>query len=388
MASLAAVGPQLPIPDTQVIELMDSANPRSFDALATLLLAPPERALPDGSWFTRELEYVSNLDPKQFGSLLEQAETQRVLRRILEVLQANLRGAPQENPIALMVESALAKENERLERALNSLNEIVNSFQRRGLPITIMKTLDHWPDTGSDLDLLVAADARVVREIFETDFHAVEQAQSWGDRLAHKYNFQIPGLPELVETHVGCLGQTGEHTSLAAGVLARRAPVTFEKYSLPVPSPEDKVVIATLQRMYRHYYIRLTDIVNIFELMARGSLDLDRLQAIAEPASVWEGVATLLAVVHQYALRYGATPVALPDNVQKATQFSAKRTYLGRTFVRVPVLPEAANLYLRQLAGNGFRHNLRAMMRLSLLPVLATAAFVSFRITGNDKGVW
>src|ERR1019366_6398943 len=39
---------------------------------------------------------------------------------------------------------------------------------------------------------------------------AEPQPQSWGDRLAHKWNFRIPGLPRLVEIHVGCLGQTGE----------------------------------------------------------------------------------------------------------------------------------------------------------------------------------
>jgi hypothetical protein len=51
-------------------------------------------------------------------------------------------------------------------------------------------------------------------------------------------------------------------------------------------------------------------------------------------------------------------------------------------------MPEAATLYLEQLAENGRSRNLRALARLSLLPILASAAFVSFRLTGNDKGIW
>jgi hypothetical protein len=51
-------------------------------------------------------------------------------------------------------------------------------------------------------------------------------------------------------------------------------------------------------------------------------------------------------------------------------------------------VPEATNLFLRQLAGNGRSHNFAAIARLSLLPVLATAAYLSFRLTGDDKGVW
>jgi hypothetical protein len=366
----------------------DASTERTFQALGTLLLAPPDHTVPEGSWFVRELEYLCSLDPEQFRGLLQRAETQRVLRRTLEVLQANIPATPKETSIAAIIESALAAEQERLGRALASLHEIVSSLERAGHFITIMKTLDHWPDTGSDLDLLVAAEEHEVCRIFEKEFQAVQQPQSWGDKLAHKFNFRIPGLGELVEVHVNCLGQTGEHVTLAAGVLSRRTKVTYDKYSLPVPVPEDRILIATLQRMYRHFYIRLTDIVNIYTSMKHRLLDYRQLQATAEAASIWEGVATLLALVQQYGVTYGANPILLPDNVRFAAQFSANKTYLGESFVRVPILPQAANLFLRQFAGNGVKHNVRAMMRLSLLPMLATAAFVSFRLTGNDKGVW
>jgi hypothetical protein len=364
------------------------SNSRIFDALGTLLVAPQDRTSLEGIWFARDLEYVSKLSPEQFQDLLAQAEKQRVLRRLLEVLQAHLRKTSQERAISEIIEVALAKEEDRVRTCLTCLNEIVTRFEQRGDRIAVMKTLDHWPDTGSDLDLLVNAEQPEVCEIFENEFHAVRQRPSWGDKLAHKVNFRILGLAELVEVHVGCLGQTGEHKALAAGVLSRLVRVTYDRYSFPVPIPEDKIVIATLQRMYRHYYIRLTDIVNIFGLMTRGVLDFQRLQEIAEAASVWEGVATLLIVVQQYGLKYGGGAITLPQSVQTAAQFSAEKTYLGQSFVRVPLVPQAANLFFRQFAGNGLKHNPGAMMRLSLLPLLATAAFVSFRVTGNDKGVW
>ena len=140
--------------------------------------------------------------------------------------------------------------------------------------------------------------------------------------------------------------------------------------------------------MYRHYYIRLTDIVNIFGLLSARRVDFERLKAIAEVGSVWPGVATLLSVVCQHAVRYGARAIVLPDAIVRAARFNSNRTYLGRDFVRVPLMPEAANLFLHQLAENGRCYNFRALARLTLLPVLATAAFVSFQITGDDKGIW
>jgi hypothetical protein len=40
------------------------------------------------------------------------------------------------------------------------------------------------------------------------------------------------------------------------------------------------------------------------------------------------------------------------------------------------------------MVGIGAQGNFRAMFRLSLLPALATAAFLGYRITGSDKGIW
>jgi Uncharacterised nucleotidyltransferase len=358
--------------------------------MGTLLLADrdPDSHHPFAKqWFDRELDYVFGLSEANFCDFLEQARTQRVLRRTLEVLTDHLDRCKYDY-IPERVGSALCQERGRAETAVAFLHTIVSGFEQQGHPIMVMKTLDHWPDTGSDLDLLVVAPEQTVCRIFETEFDARRQTQSWGDRLANKWNFQIRGLSELVEVHVGCLGQTGEQKTLASRLLSRKVYEVFGQCPFPVPLPEDRIVIAALQRMYRHFYIRLTDIVNILGLITHDRIDFDQLKTIAEVGAIWPGVATLLVIIRQHGLRYGSRSVELPECVKAAAQFNAKQTYLGRRFVRVPIVPEGANLFLRQLVGNGRKRDFQAMMRLTLLPILATAAFVSFRITGDDKGVW
>jgi len=372
------------------MRVVDRTAARTFDAMGTLLLAGPsfDSWQPLGQqWFERELDYVFALKQAGLVDFLQQAQTQRVLRRILAVLHENLHRARHGYSIE-MLGVALSQERERASTAIAFLQAIVDNFEQRGHPIMVMKTLDHWPDTGSDLDLLVGAPEHVVVSIFENDFCAKRQAPSWGDRLAHKYNFRIPGLGELVEVHVGCLGQTGEQKNLASCLLSRKVYEDFGRNSLPVPMPEDRIVIATLQRMYRHFYIRLTDIVNIFGLLASGRIHFDQLQSVAEIGAIWPGVSTLLVIVHQHGLSYGGSASELPEIVREAAQFGARQTYLGKKFVRVPILPQAAKLFLRQWAGNMQKHDFKATMRISLLPLLATAAFLSFRLTGDDKGVW
>lgn len=365
----------------------NATSTRNFDALGKLLLMRADGDGTDKRSEATELEYIAGLDQQQFQDLLKQAETQRVLRRTLEALKDKL-PSPRLPFTEVLLSETLLQERLRVEKVLTHLRQIVDRLEARNCAVMVMKTLDHWPDTGSDLDLLVHGQESEVCDVFERELGGERQAPSWGDRLAHKFNFRIPDLPELVEVHVGCLGQTGEQNALAMGVLSRRTQQNYDRYMLPVPIPEDRIVIATLQRMYRHFYIRLTDIVNIVGLLSRNQVDFDRLQAIAEVGSVWPGVATLLTIVSQHAVRYGSQPIRLPENVTAATRFNSSSTYLDQKFVRIPIVPEAADLFFHQLAGNGRKHNLRAVMRLSLLPALATAAFVSFRITGDDKGVW
>jgi hypothetical protein len=364
-----------------------SSNNRAFDALGVLLFGRRSRLQSVNEAFAAEIQCVSRLGPEQLHAFIKQAETQRVLRRTLDVLKNNLPnggdGATRE-----ILDQLVSAEKVRVKTVLNCLQGIVSVFEERGHPVTVMKTLDHWPDTGSDVDLLVTAKDEEVCEIFQQYFLASKQVQSWGDRLAHKFNFRVPDLPELVEVHVDCLGQTGEQKALARGVLERRARRTYDTFTFPVPLPEDRIVIATLQRMYRHYYIRLTDIVNIYDLLRQNCIDFDRLKAIAEVGSVWPGVATLLNIVCQHAIRFGGDSIALPGVVMDAARFGSARTYLDQKFVRVPLVPEAADLFWGQIVGIGRKHNFRGVMRLSLLPLLATAAFLSFRVTGNDKGVW
>jgi hypothetical protein len=54
----------------------------------------------------------------------------------------------------------------------------------------------------------------------------------------------------------------------------------------------------------------------------------------------------------------------------------------------VPIMPYGARLYTKQITQAAFSGNVPATFRLSLLPPLASAAAVAFKITGSDKGVW
>ena len=111
-----------------------------------------------------------------------------------------------------------------------------------------------------------------------SEFKAETEARSWGDRLANKWNFAVPGLPELIEIHVQHLGQTGEQRAMARRVVERSVMRTLERNAFRVPAPEERVVISTLQRMYRHFYFRLCDMADFAALLQAGAIDFAELR--------------------------------------------------------------------------------------------------------------
>jgi|tagenome__1003787_1003787.scaffolds.fasta_scaffold20865132_1 hypothetical protein len=332
-----------------------------------------------------DLDYVAKLEPAGLQDFLRTANTHHVIVRGLSVLRQAASFRKYDSVVA-WCDTELAKEQGRIALAVNSLAPICAELERAGCPVAVIKSLDHWPDLGSDLDLYTSGDPATVREVMQATFHAKLEERSWGDRLAHKWNFSVPGLPELIEIHVQYLGQTGEHKAIARRVIERSQLRRVLDHDFPVPAPEERIVISTLQRMYRHFYFRLCDMADIANLLEQREVNFAELRKAADSGGIWSGVATFLHLVSKYVQAYGRA-IDLPQSVLDAAHSPAMTVQLRGDFLRVPLLP-SAGLYGSQLLSAGVHGDLRAMCRLPLLPPLAITALLAFRLTGTDKGIW
>lgn len=330
---------------------------------------------------------IASINRADFDDLLNLAQLNHVVMRGLEAFRSYASGIGDEMRVE-WAETALQQERARIANALPFLHEICAAFAQDGHGIAVIKSLDHWPDLGSDLDLFTSASQDQVCALMKQRFGAKIEPRSWGDRLAGKWNFAVPGLPEAVEIHVRRLGQTGEQVEIASSVLVRSREIQVDSFRFRVPSISERLMISTLQRMYRHFYFRLCDIVDSAALIEDGAIDYEDLQASAARADIWKGVATYLQIVSDYVKSYRGPGLGLPQLVTAAAQFGAGETYYARGFVRVPIMPQSARLYTSQLAGLFSKGELHNGARLSLLPWLATAAVVGQKLTGSDKGIW
>ncbi|MFY9559330.1 MAG: hypothetical protein WAQ52_03780 [Terriglobales bacterium] len=344
-----------------------------------------ETLLEDLENLKRDLRYVGGLNLAQLTDFLELADTNKVVVRALTVLQ-NAAVALGESRIADWCENCVANERARIEHGIGMLQSICNALESCGCKIAVIKSLDHWPDLGSDLDLYTTADECRIEQGMREEFGARPVDRSWGDRLANKWNYSVPGLPELVEIHVQFLGQTGEHAEMARRVVDRRVRKVVGGHKFHVPAPEERLVISALQRVYRHLYFRLCDMIDMTLLMQDEPLDFAELRKAADVAGIWPGVATFLFLIQSYIKSYGGD-VPLPGEVIAAAHSRGDGVRFGNGFLRVSKLT-AARLYGSQLMQAGRHLDFRALLRLPLLPPLAISAMVAHGFTGNDKGIW
>ena len=334
-----------------------------------------------------ELPQLGEMSRAQFDELVLLANLNHGIVRGLEVF-LEIADAQKDQLRSQWAESALASERGRIQTAVHYLQEICAAFETAGHDVAVIKSLGHWPDLGSDLDLYTNAHPRDILALMKRSFHAEIAPRSWGDRLANKWNFLIPGLPEAVEIHMGRLGQTGEQVLMASRLMRRTRVIAIDDAWFRVPSASDRIMISTLQRMYRHFYFRICDVIDTADLVESGALDYPELRRASEMGGIWPGVATFLVIVSDYVEAYRGKGLLLPSEVLAASRFGGDKITVRSRFLRFPLMPEGASLYTRQVTSTARRGDIPATLRLSLLPPLASAAALAYRVTGSDKGIW
>jgi hypothetical protein len=330
-------------------------------------------------------QVFSGFAPEEFGELWALATSNHVILRSFLPARRVLQEEGSET--SKWFDRAVVKEQARVRHALTFLSPICRALEAAG-QVVVIKSLDHWPDLGSDLDLYTNAPSVDVVAIMCQRFKAQVADRGWGDRLADKWNFVLPGLPELVKVHVARLGQTGEQIAMTQSLIERSGMEKFGSHTFRVPAAEDRIMISALQRMYRHFYIRLCDVVDNAKLVDSGMVNYPYLRSLAKSAGLWDGLATYLAILSGYVKSYRGQCLPLPTLITSAAQFSSDLLRFKRKFLRMPIFPQAARLYVSEWKSLLLNGEIQNTLRLSLLPGLATAAALELKLTGSDKGIW
>jgi hypothetical protein len=245
--------------------------------------------------------------------LIPALERNLVLRRAIPLLRAA--GSP-----GTMVETAAIEEAERVASALVTIGRLTELARARGTEVLFPKALQHYPDMGHDIDLCVlesaAFDTAVMGEL-----GATPARRGTFDRVSGKRGYTLPGSASPLEIHHGGFGHLGEHRAFLRRVLARRQICVTEGVDVSVPSKEDQLLIQTLQRMFSHFSVRVSDAMLAAQLIDDGDLDWDYVNRTAREfgfsaaLSIWIGTIAGLCrrIAGRQLLRSGGPEATLSE---------------------------------------------------------------------------
>jgi Uncharacterised nucleotidyltransferase len=320
-------------------------------------------------------ESLAHLDEEELSALVSVAELHHILIRTFEPV----------GNFGVGFEQQMAARRAQNAETVTTVAKVCDALEEHGCPVMAIKSSDHWPDLGNDFDLFTTGDERAVQQLMRAEFDAAIQPQTWGDQLANKWNFRVPGLRPLVEIHIKRLGQTGEFAAYGKELIARRRRKALGHATLLVPAAEDQIVLATMQRLYRHFFYRICDFIDTVPLL--NDLDYEQLHRIARQQGIWQGVATHLRLINEFTAHYRNTSPALPALVRRAARFGIERLYPHASYFRLPLFPQGATLWGAQVVKTWKRRNHAAVLRLALLPPLAAAAGATYKISGR-QAIW
>ena len=133
---------------------------------------------------------LREISRQEFDSLLTLANSNHVVVRALEIF-FNITREAKDDIRAEWAQTALADERARITTALRFLEVICTIFGDEKLDLVAIKSLDHWPDFGSDIDLYTNANSEDIAELMKKRFDARVDPST--PVPAHVTEYRLPG---------------------------------------------------------------------------------------------------------------------------------------------------------------------------------------------------
>lgn len=280
-------------------------------------------------------------------------------------------------PLSDQTRAQLEADRQRVEAGLMFIRDLTELLDEQHVTFTTIKTLDQYPDQGHDIDILLPADAADIGPAVSARFNTTSAPQSLCDRMARKQSYDTPaGL--TLEAHGGRLGQVGEHDRLAEAIVAGRRRQTLDGVTTWVPTPAGRVMLAMLQRVFRHFNFRLCDMVNLAHLLRSGEIDwseVDRLNRLgAIPLGVSWGLAGAHGLLEELGIDHPPPP-GIPAPGRCPVRLEYRRDYYR--FALLPVVPR---VYLAQMWASAIRGRASTVGRIVSLGAIMALVGANIRL--------
>lgn len=301
----------------------------------------------------------------EWEELLRTARRNVVLVRLADRLAAAGAGVPD------FFAEAAERERRRSRDLVEFIARVGRACERRGVEFIFAKAFQHYPDMGIDVDLFVASRATAVDALILEGMNAAPARRDLLSRLSGAASYRVPGCDAVLDIHHGRMGLLGEYGSHVSLLIRNAERVRVEGEEFLAPSAEDVLVLQGMQRVSRHSYIRLCDIVSTVELLRRKPLDWNYVGRVTAQLGTDYGLRCYLSYVGQaYRSVFGRE---LPGLSRELKAEAGGRVEFRDGFYRFSRLKVAGRVYLDTVRASVRTRNWETARRLCLLP-LATVA--------------
>ena len=279
----------------------------------------------------------------------------------------------------LATTALVAEERARAASALRIVRRVSEICGDASVPFLFPKALQHLPDVGSDLDLLVGTRSSAIDALLVRELSATPVGSSLVSRVAGTATYSIPGGPPLDIQH-GRIGAVGEHEAFPVALLAGRRLRVVDGIDYFVPSADDQLVLQGMQRVYGKKRIRHSDIVYTIATITNDPLDWDYIIAQARRSGILGGLGCYLSYVDQLHRELVGHPL-LDATIRERLPLSGWGSLIFRGgFYRYPVARVSAKVYPPSLGAQLRSGNWTGAGRLCLVPFLGVASALRSRI--------
>ncbi len=172
------------------------------------------------------------------------------------------------SPMFKLPDEAVASGCEEVEEAFRLYDLMSETLSGQGIRFVVIKSFDSLPDMGHDLDLLVPSpeEFNKATSLLLGKFRVRPQSLTHCDKLLGKFSCFLPGFVHDFELYPA-ISQLGEEYVDSMGILEARKKVVIEGREIWLTSDVDRVLIRVIHAMYRHNFLKLSDILDFLTLV-------------------------------------------------------------------------------------------------------------------------
>jgi Uncharacterised nucleotidyltransferase len=265
--------------------------------------------------------------------------------------------------------------------AWDLFDQMSRAFEARGIPYVVIKSFDSLPDIGHDLDFLISSPSefRKAKDLLVTDYKVRPQDLTHCDKLVGKFSCYLPRFVHDFEIYP-TISQLGEEYLSPGDVLKTRRKENLNGREVWLTSDVDGVLIRVIHAMFRHNFLKLSDILD-FANMTRDCSSQEILEGI-ERTGTQDAFLFYLSTIERF---LDACDVDLPHVTalkrEAENRFGSDRlAFLGKDRLvlpyRIPV-PALVMVFLLKAGRDTAKGRLGSALRCLLAPPLVLLNFVN-----------